>query len=340
MKNDNKNIINTFLGLFFVAILAIISILISKLYFFQNLGISSLIIGIFLGMIYSNLIKLKFSNYFKNGVIFSTKYILRLGIILYGFRLTFQNLEQIGINGVILAFCIVFFTFIFGYLVGTKLLKMDRDLAILCSAGSSICGAAAVMATQSVLKNETYKSSIAVSFVVIFGTIGMFLLPLLDKFDIYYFNSNDIGLYIGAILHEVAHVVGASSSLGSEVANNAIVEKMIRVMFLIPFLFILSFLLLKRGVHNDKDKPKVIIPWFALLFVLMIGVNSLEVFDKSKVEVINLIDNFLLTMAMSALGVETTIEKFRNSGMKPFYLSLILFIWLIFFGYFLVKLLF
>ena len=258
---------------------------------------------------------------------------MRLGIILYGFRLTFQNLQDVGFSGVLIAFCIVFFTFIFGYIVGTRLLKMDKELAILCSAGSSICGAAAVMATQSVLKNEAYKSAIAVSFVVIFGTIGMFLIPFLNKFDIFGFTNSEVGIYIGAILHEVAHVVAAGNALGEVVSTNAIIEKMIRVIFLVPFLILLSFWLIKMGFHDKKEKSKIVIPWFALFFIVAIGFNSLGLLEENVVQTINFIDNFALTMAMCALGMETSFDKFKNSGMKPFYLSLILFVWLIVIGY-------
>lgn len=89
MKTNNQTIINTFYGILFVGVFAVFSVFIAKLDFFEKLGISPLIVGIFLGMIYANTIKLKFPNHFKNGIVFSTKYILRLGIILYGFRLTF-----------------------------------------------------------------------------------------------------------------------------------------------------------------------------------------------------------------------------------------------------------
>ncbi len=340
MKTNNQIIINTLYGVLFVGIFAVLSILISKLEFFEKLGISPLIVGIFLGMIYANTLKLKFPNHFKNGIVFSTKYILRLGIILYGFRLTFQNLQEVGFSGVLIAFCIVFFTFIFGYIVGTRLLKMDKELAILCSAGSSICGAAAVMATQSVLKNEAYKSAIAVSFVVIFGTIGMFLIPFLNKFDIFGFTNSEVGIYIGAILHEVAHVVAVGNALGEVVSTNAIIEKMIRVIFLVPFLILLSFWLIKMGFHDKKEKSKIVIPWFALFFIVAIGFNSLGLLEENVVQTINFIDNFALTMAMCALGMETSFDKFKNSGMKPFYLSLILFVWLIVIGYVLVGFLF
>ena len=332
---------NTFYGVLFVAFFALIATFIADMNFFKNLVISPLIIGIVLGIFYANTLKYKFPNTWKRGIDFSRKYILRFGIILYGFRLTFQNLVEVGFSGVFIAFCIVCFTFIFGYFIGTKVLKMDKEITILCSAGSSICGAAAVLATQSVLKNEAYKSAIAVSFVVIFGTIAMFLFPFLYKIGIFHLSASEMGVYIGATLHEVAHVVGAGNALGEEVSSNAIIVKMIRVIFLVPFLILLSFWLIKTGFHKNSEKTaeksKVIIPWFAVFFIVVVGFNSFGFLEAKTIQTINFIDNFALTMAMTALGIETSFDKFKNVGMKPFYLCLILFVWLIVVGYFLVK---
>ncbi len=337
MKTNNLNIKNTFYGVLFVGVFALIATIIADADFFKNLAISPLIIGIVLGIFYANTLKHKLPATWQSGIIFSTKYILRFGIILYGFRLTFQNLQEVGFSGVFIAFCIVFFTFIFGYVVGTKFLKLDREITILCSAGSSICGAAAVLATQSVLKNEAYKSAIAVSFVVIFGTIAMFLYPFLFKLGIYDLSASQMGVYIGATLHEVAHVVGASTALGEEVSKDAIIVKMIRVIFLVPFLILLSLWLIKTGFHSKNEKTKVVIPWFAVMFIVVVGFNSFGFLSGNMIKGINFIDTFSLTMAMTALGMETSFDKFKNVGMKPLYLSLILFIWLMVVGYFLVK---
>ena len=337
MKTNNLNIKNTFYGVLFVGVFALIATIIADADFFKNLAISPLIIGIVLGIFYANTLKHKLPATWQSGIIFSTKYILRFGIILYGFRLTFQNLQEVGFSGVFIAFCVVFFTFIFGYVVGTKFLKLDREITILCSAGSSICGAAAVLATQSVLKNEAYKSAIAVSFVVIFGTIAMFLYPFLFKLGIFDLSASQMGVYIGATLHEVAHVVGASTALGEDVSKDAIIVKMIRVIFLVPFLILLSLWLIKTGFHSKNEKTKVVIPWFAVMFIVVVGFNSFGFLSGNMIKSINFIDTFSLTMAMTALGMETSFDKFKNVGMKPLYLSLILFIWLMVVGYFLVK---
>ena len=105
-------------------------------------------------------------------------------------------------------------------------------------------------------------------------------------------------------------------------------------------MILLSLWLIKTNFHTKKEKSKIVIPWFAIFFIMVVGFNSLGILEKSTIESINFLDTFALTMAMSALGIETSFDKFKNVGMKPFYLSFILFIWLIVVGYFLAKFLF
>ena len=332
------------IGIVIVLIIAVFVTFLSEFSFFKDLAISPLIIGILFGMLYANSIKKYFPQSFDKGVAFCTKTLLRTGIVLYGFRLTFQNLEEVGFSGVFTAFLIVSSTFIIGYLFGTKVLKLDREITILTSAGSAICGAAAVLATESVLKSPAYKSAIAVSTVVVFGTIAMFLYPFLFKLGILNLSDSNMGIYIGATLHEVAHAVGAGEALGENASSNAIIVKMIRVMMLAPFLIILSIWLLKTAVNSTIDnkdkKAKIIIPWFALMFIVVVAFNSFDLLSLQIVESINYLDSFILTVAMTALGMQTSFDKFKNVGLKPIYLASVLFLWLIFAGYFIVSFLF
>ena len=332
------------IGIVIVLIISVFVTFLSEFSFFKDLAISPLIIGILFGMLYANSIKKYFPQSFDKGIAFCTKTLLRTGIVLYGFRLTFQNLEEVGILGVLTAFLIVSSTFIIGYLFGTKVLKLDREITILTSAGSAICGAAAVLATESVLKSPAYKSAIAVSTVVVFGTIAMFLYPFLFKLGILNLSDSNMGIYIGATLHEVAHAVGAGEALGENASSNAIIVKMIRVMMLASFLIVLSIWLLKTAVNSTIDnkdkKAKIIIPWFALMFIVVVAFNSFDLLSLQIVESINYLDSFILTVAMTALGMQTSFDKFKNVGLKPIYLASVLFLWLIFAGYFIVSFLF
>jgi uncharacterized integral membrane protein (TIGR00698 family) len=327
----------TISGIIFVALFSLLATYLSELILFKNMGISPLIIGIVIGMLYANSLKSKFPKSWNSGIKFSTKTILRLGIILYGFRLTLQNLEDVGLSGFVVAILVVSLTFFIGYFIGVKILKLDKELTILISAGSSICGAAAVLATESVLKSQAYKSAIAVSTVVIFGTIAMFLYPFMYKAGIIPLDVSGMGIYIGGTLHEVAHVVGAGNALGNEVSQNAVIVKMIRVMILAPFLIILSFYIMRSGLSKKDEKKEITIPWFAIMFMVVVLFNSFDFLTQRSVELINTFDTFALTMAMTALGMETSFDKFKNVGFKPIILALVLFIWLIIGGLYIVK---
>ncbi|WP_297433989.1 YeiH family protein [Sulfurimonas sp.] len=334
-----ENRTNTLSGILFVALFSMSATYLADFAIFKHLAISPLIIGIVLGIVYANTLRNKLPQEWVPGIIFSTKTLLRAGIILYGFRLTFQSIEAVGISGIFTSVTIVTLTFIIGYIVGTKFLKMDRDTTILVTAGSSICGAAAVLATEPVLKGEPYKTAIAVSTVIIFGTIAMFLYPFLYRMGYIPLTPQEMGIYIGGTIHEVAHVVAAGNAVGAETAKTAVIVKMIRVMMIAPFLLVLGFWLAKTSKDvSNKQKAKIVIPWFAVFFMVVAGFNSLNLLPLHVVGSINSIDTFLLTMAMSALGMETSIDKFKKAGMKPIYLASILFLWLIFGGFYIVKL--
>jgi uncharacterized integral membrane protein (TIGR00698 family) len=341
MSFSRENRPHTLNGILFVALFATSATYIADISWLRHLGISPLIVGIVLGMVYANTLRGHLPKTWNPGIVFSTKTLLRAAIVFYGFRLTFQSIAQVGVAGVLVSMSVVTFTFILGYLVGTRLLGLDRDTVILVSAGSSICGAAAVLATEPVIEAEPHKSAIAVSTVVLFGSIAMFLYPYLYRAGFLDLSAQGMGIYIGGTIHEVAHVVAAGNAISDEVARNAVIVKMLRVMMIAPFLIVLGLWLQSKARHlggEYRGKRSITIPWFAVWFIAVAGFNSLNLLSASVVDTINHVDTFALTMAMTALGMETSIDKFKGVGMKPVYLASVLFVWLIFGGYALTKL--
>ncbi|EJF06557.1 putative integral membrane protein [Thiovulum sp. ES] len=325
-------------GIILVSFFSVLAFLISFIPAIASLHFSPLVIGIVIGIIYANSTKVSFQTQFKEGTVFSAKKILRGAIVLYGFHITFQSIYSVGLDGFIISLLIVISTFILGTVVGTKIFKLDRDTSMLTASGSSVCGAAAVLATEPVLKAEPYKSAVAVSTVVFFGTISMFLYPIIESSGILDLDPAQFGIYIGATIHEVAQVVAVGGLYGGVVADDAVIVKMTRVMLIAPMLLILGFTLAKFFTSSDvSEKNKIVIPWFAVGFIAMSGVNSLNIIPAIAVDYINQIDVFLLTMAMTALGMETNIAKFKDVGLRPIYTAGIMFIWLLVGGYFITK---
>lgn len=324
-------------GVLFMALFACASFYFGDMSWAKAISFSPMIIGIILGMIYANTLHCNLPSTWIPGIVFTSKRILRFGIILYGFKLTFQDITAVGLPAIIIDAIIVVVTICGGMFIG-KLLKMDKDIALLTSVGSGICGAAAVLGAESAIRTKPYKTAVAVATVVIFGTLSMFLYPILYRAGICNLPAGEMGIFTGSTVHEVAHVVGAGNTMGADVASSAIIVKMIRVMMLVPVVLVLSWMAARTNKTNSEGgKGKVNIPWFAILFLLVICFNSLNLLPKGLVEFIQTIDVFLLTMAMTALGAETSIDKFKKAGFKPFLLAAILYCWLLVGGYFLVK---
>ena len=325
-------------GVLLITLFSCAAFYIGDMAFVKSLSLSPMIVGIILGMLYANSLRNNLPETWVPGIKFCSKRVLRIGIILYGFRLTFQDVTAVGFPAICIDAIVVVVTICGGMLIG-RLLKMDKDISLLTSVGSSICGAAAVLGAESAIKAKPYKTAVAVSTVVIFGTTAMFLYPILYRNGVFALSPEEMGIYTGATVHEVAHVVGAGNAMGDDVSTTAIIVKMIRVMMLVPVLLVISYFVARKAMSrgNGAQKGTVDIPWFAILFLVVIGFNSFNLLPAGVVDWINTFDTFLLTMAMTALGAETSIDKFRKAGAKPFVLALILFVWLIFGGYAMAK---
>lgn len=322
-------------GILIILLFALAAFYIGDFEVVKSMSFSPMIVGIVLGMIYANTLRAALPATFTPGIQFCSKRILRLGIILYGFRLTLQDVTEVGIPAIIVDALMVTITICGGVMVG-KWLKMDKEISLLTSVGAGICGAAAVLGAESALRVKPYKTAVAVSTVVIFGTISMFLYPVLYRNGVFSISPELMGIFTGASVHEVAHVVGAGNAMGENVGSVAIIVKMIRVMMLVPVLLIISYTIARKASGSDTP-GKINTPWFAILFLAVIVLNSFIPLSDSVRNGINTFDTFLLTMAMTALGAETSFDKFKKAGSKPFVLALILFCWLIVGGYLICK---
>lgn len=323
-------------GILLITLFACAAFYIGDTTWVKALSLSPMVVGIILGMLYANSLRNNLPDTWVPGIQFCSKRVLRLGIILYGFRLTFTDVAEVGISAILIDAFIVCSTIMLGILIG-KLLKMDPVITLLTACGSSICGAAAVLGAEGTIKAQPYKTAVAVATVVIFGTLSMFLYPVLYRAGLFGLSPAEMGLYTGATVHEVAHVVGAGNAMGADVSNTAIIVKMIRVMMLVPVLLIMAWTM-SRASGSNGSKGRINIPWFAILFLAVIGFNSFNLLPAAVVEWINNFCTFLLTMAMSALGAETSIEKFKKAGARPFVLAALLFCWLMGAGYLMVRL--
>ncbi len=320
-------------GLLLTATIAALSIWLGTLPWMQSHGISALTLAIGIGIVLGNSIYRRIAPRTATGVGFSKSTLLRAGIILYGLRLTLQDIGQVGTAGVVIDALVLCSTFALAWWLGTKVLGMERNQVLLIGAGSSICGAAAVMAAEPVVKGRAEQVAVAVATVVVFGTVAMFLYPALYQWGRAAgwmpLDETGFGVFTGSTVHEVAQVVAAGRAISVEAADTAVISKMVRVMMLAPFLVGLSALLACGKSATKGQRSKIAIPWFAFGFIGMVAFNSLQLLPAPLVRLLVELDTALLAMAMAALGLTTHVSALRQAGAKPILLAALLFVWLL-----------
>jgi uncharacterized integral membrane protein (TIGR00698 family) len=280
---------------------------------------SPLILAILLGMAFHNTVGTPARA--KPGVTFVLRRILRLGIILLGLQLTAAQVVDVGGRGLAVIVVTLVATFLFAKWLG-GVIGVDRKLAELIAAGTSICGASAVIATNAVTEGSDEDVAYAVACVTVFGSLSMFLYPTLPA--LLRLDAHTYGLWAGASIHEIAQVVAAAFQNGKTAGDFATIAKLSRVMLLAPVVIALGLLAIRRtpqaagGDHRSAaTRRRAPLPWFVFGFVALIGVNSLGVVGPEVKTLAIPATTFLLTASLAAMGLETDIRKLKAKGLRP-----------------------
>ena len=296
---------------------------------------SPMILAIVIGIAFHNLVGTP--AWAKPGVTFSMRRLLRIAIILLGLQLTIVQVIEVGGRGIGIIALTLVSTFVFTVWMG-RLLRVDRKLAQLIAAGTSICGASAVIATNTVTNAEDEDVAYAVACVTVFGSVAMFTYPLLP--GLLHLDPHDFGLWSGASIHEIAQVVAASFQGGQKAGEFGTIAKLARVMLLAPMVMALGLIANRSSKQTGSElgaaRPPM--PWFVLGFVALVGLNSVATIPAEAKVWIVAVTTFLMSVALAAMGLETDIGKLAAKGFRPALLGALAFLFIAGFSLTLIKL--
>jgi uncharacterized integral membrane protein (TIGR00698 family) len=292
-------------------------------------SLSPMILSIVIGIAFHNLVRTP--TWARPGVMFSLRRILRFAIILLGLQLTAQQVVAVGGAGLAVIVATLLATFLFTTWVG-RLLGVNAKLTQLIAAGTSICGASAVIATNTVTDGSDEDVAYAVACVTVFGSIAMFSYPLLV--GVLHLEPHGYGLWAGSSIHEIAQVVAAAYQGGTLAGDFGTIAKLTRVMMLAPVVLALGLLLRRRG---SKASAKAPAPWFVVGFIALIVLNSLITIPPGIKAPVGMVTTFGLSMALAAMGLETDVRKLRAKGLRPLLLGLIAFFFISGFSLLLIR---
>ncbi|WP_312506388.1 YeiH family protein [Lysinibacillus sp.] len=331
-QNKEKSTLtpNFLKGILLTLLIALVAKYIATFPFFSILG--QLVIAIIVGMAWRAAFKVQ--DTWQVGIAFSSKKLLRLGIILLGMRLNLADIYHAGASVFLIAVINLLFALMVVYGL-TKMLKVDQKLGILTACGTAICGAAAVVAIAPQIKANQKETAVGAAIVALLGTVFTLIYTVL--YSILDLTPTEYGIFAGGTLHEIAHVIAAASAGGNEAIDIAVIVKLTRVALLVPVAIIIGIFYRRMDKSEEKKGFTLsIIPWFILGFLAMSAINSLGIIPANVAQAFVNIAYILIAMAMAGLGLNVEIKTFKELGVKAFIAGLVGSVCLSILGYILV----
>ena len=239
----------------------------------------------------------------------TSKYLLQYSVVGLGFGMNLHAALASGKEGMENTIHSVVCTMLIGWLIGRKLLKVDRDTSYLISSGTAICGGSAIAAVGPVLRAKDSEMSVALGTIFVLNAIALFVFPIIGHW--LGMSQHEFGTWAAIAIHDTSSVVGAGAAYGEEALKVATTIKLTRALWIIPLAFVTSFLFKSKG-------QKVSIPWFIFFFILAMVVNTYLLTGVPQVgQTINYIARKGLTITLFFIGASLSRDVLKSVGVKP-----------------------
>lgn len=245
------------------------------------------------------------------GVDFASRSLLRLGVGLLGAGITFEQISALGMGTIVLVLICVAATVGFGLLTA-HLFCRHWSFGLLSGGAVAICGASAALAISAVLPDrpEREKDTLfTVAAVTGLSTVAMILYPIL--FAAFGYGDREIGVLIGATIHDVAQVVGAGYAVSDLAGDTATFVKLLRVALLPIVVLTIAFLV---GRNKAEPGARIALPGFVVLFGALVVMNSLGLLHSDLASFLSELSRWLLITSIAALGMKTTLKDLFSLG--------------------------
>lgn len=250
------------------------------------------------------------------GIFWSSKHILHIGVALLGVRMGVDTFTALGIAPVVTVIAAVLLTIGFGILLARKL-GLGSQMGMLSGGATAICGASAALAISSIQpKTPQSEAQTLLTIVVVtaLSTLCMIIYPLLVP--LLGLDDRLAGIFLGATIHDVAQVVGAGYIISDNAGDTATIVKLLRVAMLVPVCVSLAVILRRKSTTGGADKA-TIIPWFLLAFIALAAASNLQLLPAASIPYLAELSRWCLIIAISAIGVKTSLGKLQHVGWKP-----------------------
>jgi uncharacterized integral membrane protein (TIGR00698 family) len=294
-------------------------------------AISPLFISMLIGLLITNTIGWNE----KEAMNFAAKRCLRLGVVLLGFQISFDQFVEVGLKGLFAVIVVVVVVFT-GVRVVTRRFGLSHSLSTFIAGGFAICGATAIAAISATLlkgksaddqKEINRDLSYAVAIVALCGTLSVFVLPSIAH--LLGLTDSATGAWIGAAVHDVGQVVATASLVSDEAIESSIIVKLTRVVMLIPLVIYLTqeaAKALNKSGSGERVSLRSTGPVFVLGFIAVAILANTLTLDSMIIDAGQEASKIFLSIGLFAMGLGVKWKSISRLGSRPLLLGISLWI--------------
>lgn len=305
-------------GLGLVLAVAFVARLISR---FLPPAVNEVLVAVLLGLLVANLVPLPGT--VSPGLKFAVQRILRLGIILLGARLSLIDVAAIGAGALGLIAVCMMVAFGFATLVGRSM-RLSPRLALLIGVGTAVCGNSAIVATAPVVQADERDVSFAVATITLFGTLAVFLYPLIGH--ALALSDPVYGIWSGVAVNDTSQVVAAGAAYSPAARDVATVVKLVRNTLMAPLILLIAWWWSRSAEATPREAAKHgalrAFPIFVLGFLGMALLRTAGIIHSPAALAIDEVARVCILLALAGVGLSTSLSQMRQTGLRPFYLGL------------------
>jgi uncharacterized integral membrane protein (TIGR00698 family) len=317
-------------GFLLAAAIAVVATVIGHLVPIVGSPVSGIVIGVVVGAIVKPGARL------KPGIQFSSKFVLQLSVVILGFQLSLAQAALVGLQSLPVMLGTLAICLFLAWLLG-RWLGVIGNMRTLIGVGTGICGASAIAAVTPVIGAVGVDVAYAISTIFLFNIIAVIAFPIIGH--LLGMSQHAFGLFAGTAVNDTSSVVAAASTYGTAATNYAVVVKLVRTLMIIPISIGLAAIVGRKaraevpadaGPEDAPPPPRSrvrilrLVPWFLIGFVVTAGINSFGFIPAPVHSAFSATSVFLITIALSAIGLSTDLGGFRRAGAKPLLLGLCL----------------
>ncbi len=274
------------------------------------------VMGLLLGLVVGNLFTLP--NQCHNGIQFGVSQLLKWAIVGLGLKLSIDQLWSVGAGSLSVTLVTLSLAFVTALLLGWWM-KLPKRLALLIGAGTAICGGSAIAAIAPIIRANQRDLTLSLTTIFLFNLIAVFLFPAVG----HWLGMSDVvfGTWAGTAINDTSSVVAAAYSYSTQAGDIATIVKLTRASLILPVCLVLVAVMAWKH-KGEKQNAAGVFPLFIVGFVVAALIHTLGWLPADVEHGLLGLAEFLLIMALVAVGLNSKLKQLTHAGLKPVLLGL------------------